>query len=162
MAAKVSPKFKKIHPKFELPVKTTDGAACYDFCYYGDRPITLIPVGSKSGMMGFFKKGVSRAALSLGCSVEIPSGYELQIRPRSGWALKNGISVLNSPGTIDSDFRGELKAILINLGDEDVVINPGMRICQGKFSKTVDVVLSLTEEISKTERGSGGFGSTGK
>ena len=90
-----------------------------------------------------------------------PEGYEIQIRPRSGLAAKNGVTVLNTPGTIDSDYRGEIKIILINLGDEDFVINSGDRIAQMIVAPVTQADFSFVENLSETERGTGGFGSTG-
>ena len=94
--------------------------------------------------------------------VEIPRGYEGQVRPRSGLALKHGITVLNSPGTIDADYRGEVKVLLINHGSEDFIINYGDRIAQMVISNHEKVTLEFDDNISDTERGSGGYGSTGK
>ena len=96
-----------------------------------------------------------------GLFFEIPEGYEIQIRPRSGLAAKNGVTVLNTPGTIDSDYRGEIKIILINLGDEDFVINSGDRIAQMIVAPVTQADFSIVENLSETERGTGGFGSTG-
>ena len=101
------------------------------------------------------------ALIPTGLYLEIPSGYEVQVRSRSGLALKNGIMVLNSPGTIDSDYRGEVKVILINLSDEDFVINNNDRIAQLVLTRYEKAELVRCEELSDTERGSGGFGSTG-
>lgn len=95
-------------------------------------------------------------------SVEIPLGYEMQVRPRSGLAAKHGIGVLNSPGTIDSDYRGEIKVILYNFGDKDFVINRGDRIAQMVISKVYLAELIEEKELSDSQRGSGGFGHTGK
>lgn len=96
-----------------------------------------------------------------GLYLEIPSGYEVQVRSRSGLALKNGIMVLNSPGTIDSDYRGEIKVILMNLSSEDFVINNNDRIAQLVLSRYEKAELVLSDQLKETERGSGGFGSTG-
>ncbi len=96
-----------------------------------------------------------------GFSVKIPAGYEIQIRPRSGLAMKHGITVLNSPGTIDSDYRGEIKVILINLGQEDFVIQPKMRIAQMVVQRVFHATLEIVAELDSSSRGSGGFGSTG-
>ncbi len=93
--------------------------------------------------------------------VEIPIGYEIQIRPRSGLAAKNGIGVLNSPGTIDSDYRGEIKVILFNFGDEDFIIKRGDRIAQMVISKVYRANLIVTDELNESKRGDGGFGHTG-
>ncbi len=94
--------------------------------------------------------------------VEIPDGYEIQVRPRSGLAAKEGIGILNSPGTIDSDYRGEIKVILFNFGEKDFVIKRGDRIAQMVLSKVYRVVLNSTDELNGSSRGDGGFGHTGK
>lgn len=140
--------FKKLHHSFKLPSKATKGSAGFDMIACIDEPLTLLPG--------------QRTAISLGCSVEIPEGYELQVRPRSGLALKEGLTVLNAPGTIDSDFRGEVKAILINHSANWFKINPLDRICQLVPAALLEVELSLSEELTETERGAGGFGSSGK
>ncbi|MDP1994010.1 MAG: dUTP diphosphatase, partial [Ignavibacteria bacterium] len=95
-------------------------------------------------------------------SVEIPEGYEIQVRPRSGLAIKHGITVLNSPGTIDSDYRGEVKIILINLGEEDYKISRGERIAQLVVSKVYQAKFSETDNLNDSHRGEGGFGHSGK
>ena len=102
-----------------------------------------------------------RALVPTGLSMAMPAGYEAQIRPRSGLAAKNGITVLNTPGTIDSDYSGELKIILINLGDEDFDITRDMRIAQMIIAPVVQARLQETDSLSDTVRGAGGFGSTG-
>ena len=106
-------------------------------------------------------KSHARTLVPTGIFFEIPEGYEIQVRPRSGLALKSGISVLNTPGTIDSDYRGELGLILINLSDEDFTIHDGDRIAQIVLSKVERIGFELIDELSDTERSSGGFGSTG-
>lgn len=131
-----------------LPVYKTEGAAGADICAYLKESIVL-------------KKGES-AMIPTGLRFEIPLGYEVQVRPRSGLAAKNGITVLNTPGTIDSDYRGEVKVILINLGKEDFTINNGDRIAQIIASPVIQADFTLTQTLSETERGEGGFGSTGK
>jgi dUTP pyrophosphatase len=93
--------------------------------------------------------------------IELPVGFEAQIRPRSGLALKKGLTVLNTPGTIDADYRGEIGVILINLSNSEVIIEPGERICQMVIAKHEHVKLAGVDEISETTRGAGGFGSTG-
>ena len=103
-----------------------------------------------------------RALIPTGLFIEIPVGYEAQIRPRSGLAINRGISVLNSPGTIDSDYRGEICVILINLSDEDFVIKDGERICQMIISKHERAEWVNVEMLDETDRGMGGFGHTGK
>lgn len=102
------------------------------------------------------------AAIPTGLYMEIPQGYEVQVRPRSGLALKHGIAVLNSPGTIDADYRGEVKIILMNLGDEDFQIERGDRIAQLVVQKVWQAEIRLVEEINDTTRSTGGFGHTGK
>jgi dUTP pyrophosphatase len=104
---------------------------------------------------------LERKLVPTGLILEIPQGYECQVRPRSGLALKKGLTVLNSPGTIDADYRGEVGVILINLSNEAVTIEPSERIAQLIFSPVIQVFLSETKELSETDRGSGGFGSTG-
>ena len=103
----------------------------------------------------------ARHAVSTGFALAIPQGYEIQVRPRSGLALKHGITVPNTPGTIDSDYRGELKVILINHGSEDFAIARGDRIAQLVLAPLTQAVWSEVEELDETDRGSGGFGSTG-
>jgi dUTP pyrophosphatase len=106
-------------------------------------------------------KPLERTLISTGLFLEIPEGYEAQIRPRSGLAIKKGLTVLNSPGTIDSDYRGEIGVILINLSNDVVTIEDGERICQMIFTKYEHVNMVNTIEISITKRGEGGFGHTG-
>ena len=102
-----------------------------------------------------------RMLIPTGISIALPAGYEAQIRPRSGLALKHGITVLNSPGTIDADYRGEIKVILANLGQEEMTIERGMRIAQMVIAQHATVAWEVTDELEETDRGSGGFGSTG-
>lgn len=130
-----------------IPQYKTAGAAGADVCAYLDDPITL--------------KVGERKIIPTGLYFEIPEGYEIQVRPRSGLAAKNGVTVLNTPGTIDSDYRGELKVILINLGDEDFIINDKDRIAQIIVSPVLQANFSITSSLTDTERGCGGFGSTG-
>jgi dUTP pyrophosphatase len=106
-------------------------------------------------------KAGQRAIVPTGITLEIPEGYEAQIRPRSGLAIRQGITVLNSPGTIDADYRGEVKIILINTGDTDFTINPGDRIAQIVFSPVIRAEFYPNARLSETDRGEGGFGSTG-
>jgi dUTP pyrophosphatase len=107
-------------------------------------------------------KPLERVLVKTGLFLEIPEGYEAQVRPRSGLALKNGITVLNSPGTVDADYRGELGVILVNLSSEIFIINDGDRIAQLVFAKVEQAKWLETENLSDTNRGAGGFGSTGK
>jgi len=99
--------------------------------------------------------------IDTGLSVAVPEGYELQVRPRSGLSFKHKITVTNSPGTIDSDYRGEIKIIIFNLGEEDFVINKGDRIAQGVVNKIEQFDIQEVDDLDETERGGGGFGSTG-
>ncbi len=130
-----------------IPEYKTSGAAGADLCALLDAPLT-IPAGSY-------------AMVPTGLFFEIPEGYEVQVRPRSGLAAKNGVTVLNTPGTIDSDYRGEIKIILINLGTSDFTVNSGDRIAQMVVAPVTQATFSLTDSLSETERGTGGFGSTG-
>ncbi len=107
-------------------------------------------------------KPLQRMLIPTGLFVELPVGYEAQIRPRSGLAIKHGITVLNSPGTIDSDYRGEIKVILINLSNEPFLIKDGERICQMIISRHEQISWEEVEMLDETERGGGGFGHTGK
>ena len=130
-----------------LPVYSTECAAGADLRAALDAPAT-IGVGQ-------------RALIPTGLILEIPDGYEGQVRPRSGLALKYGITVLNSPGTIDSDYRGEVRVILINLGQEPFVVNPGDRIAQLVIAPTERARFALADSLSDTARAGSGFGSTG-
>ncbi|MDR1196769.1 MAG: dUTP diphosphatase [Candidatus Nomurabacteria bacterium] len=141
-------KIKKVRDGAELPAYQTVGAAGFDFHAAIDTAVTLKP-----GQHRAFPTGVS---------VEIPAGYELQIRPRSGLAYKYGVTMLNGVGTIDSDFRGEMNVMLVNFGDQDFVVEPAMRIAQGVVERYEKVEWVETQELSETERGAGGLGSTGK
>ena len=132
-----------------LPAYETKNSAGMDLrAYLPEGPVTLQPM--------------QRALIPTGLYIEIPEGYEGQVRPRSGLAFKHGITVLNTPGTIDADYRGELKQILINLSDEPFVINNGDRIAQIVFARCEQAEMVEVEELSETERGVGGFGHTGK
>ena len=132
----------------EIPKYETSGSAGMDLKAYLDEPVVLAPG--------------KRALIPTGISIELPPGYEAQIRARSGLALKKGLSLVNGIGTIDSDYRGDIGVIIINLGEEDAVIENGDRIAQMVVAKYERVSWDLTEELSDTERGSGGFGHTGK
>ncbi len=107
-------------------------------------------------------KPLERKLIPTGLYMAIPDGYEAQVRPRSGLALKHGITVLNTPGTIDADYRGEIKVILVNLSSEDFTINNADRICQLVFAKVEQAKLTEVNELDTTQRGDGGFGHTGK
>jgi dUTP pyrophosphatase len=108
-----------------------------------------------------FIKPLQRILVPTGLSIELTEGLEAQIRPRSGLAFKNGITVLNSPGTIDADYRGEIKVLLVNLSDTEFVVNNGDRIAQMVISKYVKINWTSAESLSETQRGAGGFGHTG-
>jgi dUTP pyrophosphatase len=107
-------------------------------------------------------KPLERSLIPTGIYIQLPNGYEAQIRPRSGLAIKHGISIVNAPGTIDADYRGEIKVILANLSNEDFTINDGARICQMIVAKHERVEWVEVDELDETERGDGGFGHTGK
>lgn len=131
----------------QLPHYETNASAGLDVRAHIDEPIVLKPL--------------ERILVKTGLFLEIPVGYECQVRPRSGLAYKNGITVLNAPGTIDADYRGEVGVILINLSNEDFILNPGERVAQLVFAKYEQAEWIETEMLSETERGEGGFGSTG-
>lgn len=105
---------------------------------------------------------LERRVIPTGLFVELPAGYEMQVRPRSGLAAKHGVTVLNAPGTIDADYRGEIGVILVNLSPEPFVVNPGERVAQLVVARHERVEWDASEELSQTERGAGGFGSTGR
>lgn len=107
-------------------------------------------------------KPMERKLIPTGLFMELSAGYEAQIRPRSGLALKNGITLLNAPGTIDADYRGDVGVILVNLSTEDFIVQPGDRIAQMVIAKYEQIQWNLVEDLSETKRGAGGFGSTGK
>ncbi len=130
-----------------IPKKGTAHAAGFDLCADLDSPRTLSPG--------------QRLLVPTGISIALPEEYEAQIRPRSGLALKNGVTVLNSPGTIDADYRGEIQVILINLGSEPFEILPGMRIAQMVIAPVTVSDLVCIDALTATERNAGGFGSTG-
>ena len=147
--SKVILKVKRLsHAKdLPLPAYATPLSSGLDLRAAIDKPIRVKPL--------------ERVLIPTGLILEIPEGYEGQIRPRSGLALKKGLTVLNAPGTIDADYRGEVKVILINLGSEEVVIEPGERIAQLVIAPVQRVEVVEVQEVTPTERGEGGFGSTG-
>ena len=106
-------------------------------------------------------KPLERRLIPTGLHIALPQGYEAQVRPRSGLALKHGITVLNTPGTIDADYRGEIGVVLVNLSDEDFVVNPGERVAQMVIAKYEQAVLQTVDTLDETERGEGGYGHTG-
>lgn len=131
-----------------LPSYETIASAGMDLRAHLEQSITLKPM--------------ERKLIPTGLSIELPAGYEAQVRPRSGLALKNGITLLNAPGTIDADYRGEIGVILANLSTEDFTIQPGDRIAQMVIAKYEQIQWEQVDNLSVTERGAGGFGSTGK
>ena len=131
-----------------LPAYATAGAAGMDLRAQLEAPITLVPLG--------------RVLVPTGLFIELPQGYEAQVRPRSGLAIKHGLTVLNSPGTIDADYRGEIKVALVNLSADPFEIQDGERIAQLVVARHEQVVWQLVEELGETERGAGGFGHTGR
>ena len=139
---------KKLSPSVQLPSYKTGGASGMDLMAFIKKPINLVPGKS--------------CLIPTGLSVAFSEEYEIQIRPRSGLAAKNNISVLNTPGTIDSDYRGEIKIILFNHGSEDFIINNNDRVAQMVLTPIIKMELEETNELPKSVRGKSGFGSTGK
>jgi dUTP pyrophosphatase len=139
---------KKLSSDVKLPSYKTSGASGMDLMAYIKSPITIKPKTSE--------------LISTGLSVAFSEEYEIQIRPRSGLAAKNNISVLNTPGTIDSDYRGELKVIIYNHGRQDFIVNNNDRIAQMILTPVIKMELQETNELPESVRGKGGFGSTGK
>ncbi len=139
---------KKLSPEIELPSYKTSGSSGMDLMAFTDTTIKIKPKSSQ--------------LIPTGLSIAFSEDYEVQIRPRSGLAAKNNISVLNTPGTIDSDYRGEIKVIIYNHGDEDFTINNKDRIAQMILTPVVKVNFEETDNLPETVRGEGGFGSTGK
>ena len=139
---------KKLNSKVQLPKYKTDGSSGMDLMAFIENSINIKPQQS--------------ALIPTGISIAIPEDTEIQIRPRSGLAAKSSISVLNTPGTIDSDYRGEIKIILFNHGKEEFVINNNDRIAQMILMPVIKAEFEEVEDLPKTLRGSGGFGSTGK
>lgn len=138
-------KIKQLHPDAKIPQYQTLGAAGFDLHALEDYKLSA----------------GERVLVKTGLAFELQSGFELQIRPRSGIALKNGISVLNAPGTIDSDYRGEVGVLLINHSKEDFAIKKGDRIAQGVVARYERVEFEVCEELGESARGAGGFGSSG-
>ena len=139
---------KKLNPKVELPAYKTNGASGMDLMAFIEEPIKIPPNTSYM--------------VPTGLSMAFSEGYEVQIRPRSGLAAKNSITVLNTPGTIDSDYRGEIKIILFNHGKKDFLINNKDRVAQMVLTPVIKMELEETDNLSDTLRADGGFGSTGK
>ena len=139
---------KKLDPSVTLPEYKTNGASGMDLIAFIKKPISV--------------KSKTSSLIPTGLSVAFHENYELQIRPRSGLAAKNNITVLNTPGTIDSDYRGEIKVIIYNHGKDNFIINNGDRIAQMVISPIIKIELEEVQNLPKTIRGEGGFGSTGK
>ena len=151
MPEEITVKFKRLSEEFKnipVPSYSTEGSAGMDIRAAMKEPITLKPMEVEM--------------IPTNLSVEIPTGFEIQVRPRSGLAAKHGIGILNSPGTIDSDYRGEVKIILINFSKEEFIVQPGDRIGQLILSKIFKAKLSESSELNESKRGEGGFGHTGK
>ncbi len=141
-------RFKRVGPvNVPAPSRQSDGAAGLDLCAALQAPQTLKPG--------------QRQLIPTGFAVALPKGHEGQVRPRSGLALHHGVTLLNAPGTVDEDYRGEIGVLLINLGREDFVVEPEMRIAQLVVSSVTTTEVELVEELDETERGGGGYGSTG-
>ena len=139
---------KKLNSKVKLPSYKTDGSSGMDLMAFIDKPITILPQKSE--------------LIPTGLSIAIPNDTEVQVRPRSGLAVKNNISVLNTPGTIDSDYRGEIKVILYNHGNKGFIVNNEDRIAQMVLVPIIKANFEEVENLPETIRGKGGFGSTGK
>ena len=139
---------KKLNPKVQLPLYKTKGSSGMDLMAFVDHPIKIAPN--------------SVALIPTGLSIAMPNDVEVQIRPRSGLAAKSNIGVLNSPGTIDSDYRGELKIILFNHGNKDFIVNNNDRVAQMVLMPILKMELEEVDQLPESIRGSGGFGSTGK
>jgi dUTP pyrophosphatase len=131
-----------------LPSYATAGAAGMDLLAAIDQPVIIAPAG--------------RALIPTGIAIALPAGFEMQIRPRSGLALKHGITLPNTPGTIDEDYRGEIQVILLNASDETFTVTRGMRIAQAVIAPVFHAAWTEVENLDETERGAGGFGSTGR
>jgi len=140
-------KVLKLHKRVLLPKYESEGAAGLDLRAFLESDVSVPPLG--------------RVKIPTGLKIELPEGYEAQVRPRSGLALKSGLTVLNSPGTIDSDYRGELEIILVNLGGENVTIKDGERIAQLVVAPVCRAFLFEAESLEQTKRSGAGFGSTG-
>jgi dUTP pyrophosphatase len=144
---KVNVRIKKASPDVNIPKYQSDMAAGFDIEAHISTPV-VIPIGE-------------RRLIGTGLHFQLPPDFELQLRPRSGLALKNGITLTNAPATIDADFTGEVKVIVENRGNAPFVVENGMRICQGVINKVEKAQFSIVEELSETARGTGGFGSSG-
>lgn len=140
--------FRRLDPSVVLPTYMTEGAAGMDVRAFIGQPVTLRPL--------------ERKLIPTGLAVELPPGTELQVRPRSGLAFKHGITCLNSPGTIDADYRGEIKVLLVNLSSEPFEIVPGERVAQLVFARVLQGRVEEADALGQTARAEGGFGHTGR
>lgn len=145
---KINLKFKKLDENVNIPCYQTEGAAGMDLCAFLKEPVTL--------------KSLERKLIPTGLKMELPHGYEAQIRPRSGMSIKHGITLVNCIGTIDEDYRGELCVPVINLSNEEFTINNGDRIAQMVISAVTKADIQVVTELTETVRGEGGFGHTGR
>ena len=145
---KINLKIQKLDEKVTVPCYQTEGAAGMDLCAFLNEPVTL--------------KSLERKLIPTGLKMELPHGYEAQVRPRSGMSIKHGITLVNCVGTIDEDYRGELCVPVINLSTEEFTIQNGDRIAQMIIAPVTKAEISVVTELSDTKRGEGGFGSTGK
>ena len=145
---KILLKIQKLNEKVSVPNYQTEGTAGMDLSAFLDTPITL--------------KSLERKLIPTGIKIELPHGYEAQIRPRSGMSIKNGITLVNCVGTIDEDYRGEVCIPVINLSTQEFTINNGDRIAQMIIAPVTKATIQVVAELSETKRGEGGFGSTGK
>lgn len=145
---KINLKLQKLDENVTVPCYQTEGAAGMDLCAFLQEPITL--------------KSLERKLIPTGLKMELPHGYEAQIRPRSGMSIKHGITLINCVGTIDEDYRGELCVPVVNLSTESFTINNGDRIAQMIISPVTKANIEVVTELSDTQRGEGGFGSTGR
>lgn len=141
-------RFRRLRPDAVVPRAMSAAAAGLDLVAAIDGPVTLAPG--------------ARAVVGTGLAMELPLGFEGQVRPRSGLARQRGVTVLNAPGTIDADYRGEIGVLLVNLGGEPVTLAPGDRIAQLVIAAVAQPVIETVDELSDTARGAGGFGSTGQ
>ena len=140
-------KVLKLNGEAILPKYMTEGSAGCDVCALVEKPWVIEPM--------------QRVAIPTGLAFEIPVGYEIQVRPRSGLSLKQGLTVVNAPGTIDSDYRGEVKVLMVNLNPEPVTVHNGDRIAQLVIQRVEQISWQLSENLEKSSRAEGGFGSTG-
>lgn len=141
-------KIVKLNPAIPTPEYQTEGAACFDVVANLTHDIIIQPCGYSE-------------IIPTGLKMQIPPGYEAQVRPRSGLAANDDMTILNSPGTIDCDYRGEVKVILVNHGDDNFTVLPGMRIAQIAICPIEQAIFQVVDELDETKRGSGGFGHTG-